>query len=330
MDVEVEEAVCRLRKDHPKWGARRIRSELVRKGIDPPAVSSVHRALVRNNLVLLQPPRPRPATQRFERASPNDLWQIDATRLLLADETEVWVMDLLDDHARFCLAARVGSGPTGDAAWAAFEWAVKRYGLPTQLLSDNGTCFTGRLIGAEVAFERRLGALGVKLLHSRPYHPQTLGKLERFHRTMKEWLAERPPAQDPGALQELLEEFRIYYNEERPHQGIADVTPAERYHVAPDKPTPLPDWLPRVLYPPRAILRRVNRNGTLGYRGFHVQVGSAWAGHQLRVTEIDGVVHCFYGEELVRALVLDESRSFQPLGARPVTQGWSRPKTKIR
>ena len=190
----IEEQVCRLRKDHPRWGARRIRAELARQGMSPPAVSSIHRALVRNNLVALQPSRPRPATKRFERASPNDLWQIDATRLLLGDEEEVWVMDILDDHARFCLAARVGNGPTGQAAWECFEWAVGRYGLPRQLLSDNATCFTGRLIGARVEFERRLATLGVKLVNSSPYHPQTLGKLERFHRTLKEWLGRTTPS----------------------------------------------------------------------------------------------------------------------------------------
>jgi transposase InsO family protein len=181
MDPVAGEALCRLRRDHPKWGARRIRAELTRRGTKPPAVSSIHRALVRNNLVAVGPSRPRPATRRFERASPNDLWQIDATRLLLADETEVWIMDMLDDHDRFCLTARVEKGPTGAAAWDAFEWAVKRYGLPSQLLSDNGACFTGRLVGGEVEFERRLWALGVKTIHSRRYHPQTCGKLERFH-----------------------------------------------------------------------------------------------------------------------------------------------------
>lgn len=136
MPERVEAAICRMRKEHPKWGARRIRAELSREGIDPPAVSSIHRALVRNSLVAPSRPRPRPATQRFERSSPNDLWQIDATRLLLADESEVWVFDILDDHARFCLAARVGPRATGDAALEAFEWAVRRYGLPAQVLSD--------------------------------------------------------------------------------------------------------------------------------------------------------------------------------------------------
>lgn len=315
MPTDVEEAACRLRKEHPTWGARRIRAELARRGIDPPAVSSLHRALVRNNLVALQPPRPRPARQRFERSSPNDLWQIDATRLLLADESEVWVMDMVDDHARFCLAARVGDGPTGAAAWACFEWAVARYGLPAQMLSDNGTCFTGRLIGGEVAFERRLKALGVGLLHSRPYHPQTMGKLERFHRTMKEWLGERPRPESPGELQDLLDDFRRHYNEERPHQGIADRTPAERYVLVPETFAPV---LPGPPVPPAmpsgAIVRKVSSAGTLCYRGWKIQVGSAWNRTRLRVTEIDGVIHLFYGEQLVRAVAPDPNVDYYPIG----------------
>jgi transposase-like protein len=109
MAPEVEAAICAMRKEHPEWGARRIRAELRRKGVSPPAVSSIHRALSRNNLVTPGRSRPRPATQRFERTSPNDLWQIDATRLLLADESEVWVMDILDDQPAF--ASQPGSMP---------------------------------------------------------------------------------------------------------------------------------------------------------------------------------------------------------------------------
>jgi len=324
MPATVEEKVCRLRKEHPKWGARRIRTELLRKGVSAPAISAIHRALVRNNLVALQPTRPRPATQRFERASPNDLWQIDFTQLLLADESPVWAMDILDDHARFCLAIRVGAGPTGAAAWDCFEWAVARYGLPAQVLSDNGTCFTGRLLnGATVEFERRLATLGVTFLHSRPYHPQTLGKLERFHRTEKEWLSEHPRPETAQQLQELLDAFRAHYNEDRPHQGIGDATPEERYNavvpaIAPD---PLPGPLPDATHPAGAIVRRVNNWGVLSYRNFGINVGTIWAGHLLRITEIDGVVHCFYGEQLVRALVLDTDRTYQPKGTYNLQKG---------
>jgi transposase InsO family protein len=325
MPAEVEERICKMRKDHPKWGARRIRAELRRKGIDPPAVSSIHRALVRNHLIPVSPTRPRPATRRFERTSPNDLWQIDATRLLLADESEVWVMDILDDHARFCLAARVGDAPTTKAAWACFEWAIRRYGIPAQVLSDNGTCFTGRLIGAEVEFERRLGQLGIKLINSRPYHPQTCGKLERFHRTMKEWLDEYPRAKTPEELQSLLEAFRAHYNEERPHQGIADATPAERFNTVVVEPVAsVPGVPPEALYPPGAILRKVTSCGNLGYRGHTIQVGAEWNHYRLRLVELDGVVHVFYGEQLIRALVLDPAIDYYPIGRGRdrIAKGW--------
>jgi len=312
MPAPIEEQVCRMRKEHPRWGARRIRAELRRKGIDPPAVSSIHRALVRNNLVALRPSRPRPATQRFERASPNDLWQIDFSCLFLADDRKVWEMDILDDHARFLLALRVVEGPTGAAAWECFEWAVARYGLPAQVLSDNGTCFTGRLIGTRVEFERRLEATGVKLLNARPYHPQTLGKLERFHRTLKEWLDEHTTAHDTEELQALLDEFRVHYNEDRPHQGIGDALPVERYEVdTPRIPDALPGPLPAAVHPEGAVIRHVAVNGVVSYRGHRINVGVPWAGHELRVTEIDGVVHLFYGEQLVRALVPDPARPFQ-------------------
>ena len=100
--------------------------------------------------------------------------------------------------------------------------------MPRQLLSDNGLCFTGRLHGRVVDFERRIRSLGIVLINSGPYHPETLGKLERFHKTLKEWLADEGPPRDLAHLQELLDRFRHHYNEDRPHQGIADLTPAER------------------------------------------------------------------------------------------------------
>lgn len=303
MPETTEAAICDMRKEHPKWGARRIRAELRRDGLDAPAISSVHQALVRNNLVVPGRPRPRLATQRFERLSPNELWQIDFTRLTLADESEVWAVDILDDHARFLLAERASWGPTGEAAVAALEWAIDRYGIPAQVLSDNGTCFTGRLVGGEVAFERRLHELGVALINARPYHPQTCGKLERFHRTLKEWLAERPRARSIDELQGLFDQFRTHYNEERPHQGIDDLTPAERYEATPVAvPPPAPLAIPSLRYPEGSILRKVSSCGNLSFKGHMIKVGSQWSLCVFRVEVVDGVVHLFYGDQLVRAL----------------------------
>jgi transposase InsO family protein len=232
----LEARIVELRRRHRRWGARRIHAELHRAGVEPPAVATIHRALRRNHLVAPQPPRRPKATKRFERELPNDLWQIDGTQVKLAGGEPAWVVDCLDDHARFLLAAIACESPTGEAAWACFVAASAAYGLPRQLLSDNHASFTGRLLGFEAAFERKLGEVGVGLINAAPAHPQTLGKLERFHRTLKEWLADEGPALDLEHLQLLLDRFRSHYNEERPHQGIGDATPSERYLPGPTPP----------------------------------------------------------------------------------------------
>jgi transposase InsO family protein len=335
MAAEVELELCRLRKDHPRWGARRIRAELLRAGKFAPAVSSIHQALVRNNLVALRPPRPKPADIRFERASPNDLWQIDATRVVLATGTPAWVMDILDDHARFCLAARVASGPTGEAAWEAMESALRHYGLPRQVLSDNGTCFSGKLIHGEVDFERRLAALGVQLITSRPYHPQTLGKLERFHRTMKEWLTDHAVPGSIEGLQVALDRFREHYNQERPHQGLEDLTPAERYQPKPGRRPATPPEPAQPLYPPGSVVRTVDRAGVIGYRRASIGLGKRWRHLLVRIVELGGVTHIYFGEELIRSLVLDPESGYQrstsdPRLARPGRTGRSRQRQQPR
>jgi transposase InsO family protein len=156
IDAELEAEICRMRRDHPRWGARRIHGELRMAGIEPPAVSTIHQALRRNHLVADQPPRRPKALQRFEREVTNDLWQIDATEVRLADQHKAYVIDVIDDHSRYLLAAIAADGPTGEAAWDCFEEAASRYGLPRQVLSDNGLCFTGRLHGMTVEFERSL------------------------------------------------------------------------------------------------------------------------------------------------------------------------------
>ncbi len=313
IDVDLEVQICRMRKDHPRWGARRIRSELRRSGIDPPAASTVHQVLRRNHLVTDQPRKRPKARKRFEREVPNDLWQIDATKVALADGTEVWVVDALDAHARYLLAARAVLRPTTEAAWACFEDAATRHGMPRQLLSDNGLCFTGRLHGRVVDFERRIRSLGIVLINSGPYHPETLGKLERFHKTLKEWLADEGPAKYLTHLQETLDWFRAHYNEERPHQGIADLTPAERYH-----PTPAPSFLDDQLavpdYPAGAIVRTVWRNGVVTYDRRNIGLGKRWAGCKVRIVPAGNLIHVYHGNTLLRSLAFEPGRRYHSQG----------------
>jgi transposase InsO family protein len=314
IDAALEVRICQLRKEHPRWGARRIAAELCRAGIDPPAISTVHQALRRNHLVADHPNRRPKATTRFEREFPNDLWQIDATQLRLAAGAEAWAMTLLDDHARFLLAARVALRPTGEAAWACFEEASVRCGMPRQLISDNGSCFTGRLLGCEVAFERKLRSLGVAVIHSRPRHPETLGKLERFHRTLKEWLADEPKAHDLPALQATLDRFRHHYNEERPHQALGDRTPAQRYRPAPELGL-VPADLPEPDYPRGAIVRTVWSNGVVTYDCRTIGLGRRWAGVKVRIVPAGELVHVYYGRALLRSLAFDPNRRHQSTGS---------------
>lgn len=309
----LEAEIVTLRQRHPRWGGRRIQAELERAGIEPPAVSTIHRALRRNHLVAPQPPRRRPARKRFERPLANDLWQIDATQLALADGRPAWVVDCLDDHARFLLAALACPSPSGEAAWACFARASSAFGLPRQLLSDNHLSFTGRLFGIEVAFQRRLAQIGVELINAAPAHPQTLGKLERFQRTLKEWLAEEGPALDLEHLQLLLDRFRQHYNGERPHQGIGNATPAERYLPGRRSPAPL-GQRGESRAEPATALRTVSPAGIVRYDGLAIIVGRRFAGARVQVIEIGQLLQIRRGEELVRALVPDRSRPYQTLG----------------
>ncbi|MGI8516242.1 MAG: helix-turn-helix domain-containing protein [Acidimicrobiia bacterium] len=141
--AEVEIRICEMRRDHPRWGARRIRAELDRAGVEAPAVSTIHQVLVRNGLVAPQPPRRPRADKRFEREISNDLWQVDATQIPLGDNTKGWAINLLDDHSRYLLACLVGPAATGELAWDAFELAASRYGLPRQVRGCQILCVSG-------------------------------------------------------------------------------------------------------------------------------------------------------------------------------------------
>jgi transposase InsO family protein len=319
---DVEDLVVELRVQRPRWGARKIRAELVRRGLAAvPAVSTVHAILRRHSLIGDQGRRRQLALRRFERPVPNDLWQIDATQVALADKSKVWVIDVLDDHARFAIAARAAKHATTTAAWGCMDEAIRRHGAPRQVISDNGLSFTGRRHHREVLFERNLKALGIQPLTSKPRHPQTCGKLERFHKTLKEWLADQPPAATLEDLQQLLDAFRWHYNVERPHQSLNQTTPAETYDAT-DKTGPLPAGDGTVR--PRTL--RVNSHGAISYRKRKIQVGAQLVGQTLHTVEDNGVVRVYSGHQLVRELLLGPKGTYHGNGKKPTGRP---PKTKI-
>lgn len=241
-DLEAE--IVRLRKANPRWGARSIHTHLVRAGAPHvPAVSTIHRVLQRNSLITSRAQRRAvPGWRRFERNAPNDLWQIDGTQVTLSDGSVAWVIDILDDHARFAIGATASRRFTATTAWRAMEAAIAEHGAPRQLISDNGVQFISCDGHKPVHFQQRLATMGIRQLSSRPAHPQTCGKLERYHRTFKDFYADHGPATTIDELQALCDRFRWHYNHQRPHQSLDQQLPAEVYQalpkVAPGDPRP--------------------------------------------------------------------------------------------
>jgi transposase InsO family protein len=308
VSVAMEHQICLMRADNPDFGPRRIRAEIGLLGGRPPATSTVQRVLIRNGLITPSP-RTRRTWIRFERASPNELWQIDAIELSLADGTDVYAINLVDDHSRLLVASRATFVLDGDAAWDCFATAISVHGVPRELLSDNGRYFSGQHWELVAAFERQLWALGVKTIPITPGHPQTLGKLERLHGTMRRWLAKHPRPTTLVALQRQLDAFRWHYNEERPHQAINDQRPAERYRASPPA-TPTGEAQSR------SVHRKVTSAGAVRYAGWRINLTTEWAGATVEVIESAGKVRIVYGDELISSFSTEEPRGFIGTGVR--------------
>jgi transposase InsO family protein len=313
---EVEEIIVRLRKELPlDNGAQTIAYHLARRNdvVAVPSVATIHRVLVRRGMVVAQPDkRPRSSWRRFEWPRPNDAWQIDATAWALADGRQVWIVDVLDDHSRVLVAARVADGPTSRAAWDAFSHAVADWGLPAHVMSDNGLCFTGRLQHRQVDFEHQLRAMGIHHIPSSPRHPQTCGKLERSHSTTKRWLATLDPAGDHDQLQAQLDTWRDHYNTVRPHRALNGATPAERWNASPPASPGDPIAGPR-----RTSLHTVSSAANVGWRRWNIAVGQPLAGQQVLVVarDLDLAIHGQHG--LIRQLTINPERRYQPSGLPP-------------
>jgi len=207
---------------------------LGREGQPVPSVSTIRRILHAAGLVTPEPrKRPRSSWIRFEAAAPNELWQSDVTHWRLADGTEVEICSWLDDHSRYLLACTVFRRVGGDDVVATFTAAGDAHGWPAATLTDNGSVYTSRFTGGRNGFEYLLAYLGIRQKNGAPGHPQTQGKIERFHQTLKRWLGRQPAATDLAGLQAQLDAFRLAYNEQRPHRAIGRATPGEAYRATP-------------------------------------------------------------------------------------------------
>jgi transposase InsO family protein len=280
-----------------------------------PSPASIHRILVRRGLVVAAPhKRPHRAWKRFEAPAPNQWWQVDATDWVTASG-RVQIISMLDDHSRVLTASQACSVATTEGAWTTFSEAAVVWGMPAGMLSDNGLVFSGRLHGIEVAFEARLRDAGIRPFTGRAYHPQTTGKIERFHQTLKRWLRRQALAADLTELQTQLDHFAQLYNHQRPHQGIGRVTPITRWQAGvPAQPAPQP--LDHPVYPTRNphTHTTVKTNGTLKAGPYVIHIGVTWHGHQAVVTTDHRHANVFIAGQLIRHIELDPHRTYYGTG----------------
>jgi transposase InsO family protein len=311
----VESQIVDLRKAHPRWGARRIRVELLRRGVSTvPARSTVHQVLVRNRLVRASPPKPPESVIRFVRSKANELWQMDAKEVALRDGTVVQVISALDDCSRFCGAVEAFPALSSQAACAVFDAAVAELGLPESVLCDNGAIFTGRVKHCVNLFERHLWAHGLYTINGRARHPQTQGKVERYHRTLNEWLTDHGPFDTIDELNTSLMLFGHHYNHERPHQGdgMNDSTPAEAFTAA-VKAGPDPTLATQRCR--RENVRRTTPTGNIGYGEWTIGLGRVWGRTQVRVVDYGATIEIYSVDgDLIRTVKPDHTRTYLGTG----------------
>jgi transposase InsO family protein len=320
---ELQAAILALRSELDAaghdCGPATIRHHLQERFPAVPSPAAIWRILSRHGLVAAQPQkRPRSSFIRFQAELPNELWQGDTTHWHLADGTDVEILNLLDDHSRLLVAS--DAFPTVKAldVVESFHAAAERHGFPAALLTDNGAVFSGGSRRGKVLLESELERLGILAKHSTPYHPQTCGKVERFHQTLKRFLSRQTAPHSLAELQLQLDTFRAYYNQRRPHRALGGRTPLvafqARLHARPLGATPEAHF--------RVRHDRVDDHGkvTLRYlsRLHHIGVGAEHRGKTIHLLVANRHVRIITEDgALLRELTLDPSRDYQSLERPP-------------
>jgi transposase InsO family protein len=308
MSVEAEVVLAELRRAHPSWGPRRLVFELAKRGVDRvPSESGVYRALVRLNLIDPDARRPRDRKwKRWERGTPMELWQMDVVGgFVLADGTKAKALTGLDDHSRFCVSAFLMPRESSRQVCEGLAVAMRRWGVPGEILTDNGKVFTGRFNQppAEVLFDRICRENAITHRLTQPRSPTTTGKIERFHRTLRTEFRTDRVFTDLAAAQTELDEWVADYNTVRPHQAIAMVPPAERFgqqRSATVTPIVPPAERPNTRGQGTWVARRASAVGVVTVDWQQVSVGIAAAGRNIDVWVTDDVLQFFDGDHLLR------------------------------
>lgn len=311
LPASVAEAVLRARKelDEQGWGNGpiSIRWRLEDAGFTPlPSQSTIYRILREHGRIITEPRKAPRTRRRFEYADPNGCWQIDGMEYYLAGGEKVCIIQIIDDHSRLDVGTYAAHSENSTDTWKALQQAFAGYGLPVKVLSDNGLAFSGKHRGRMVELERHLAAAGVETIASSVYHPQTCGKDERAHQTLRKWLATQPPPETLQELQHLLQDFRHQYNNHR-HQGIGGQTPQQRFDATVKATSTGPTTRSGTTH------RRVSATGVIAFSGCSIVLGRAWADHTATVYWQGDRITVMINDAIARQLTLDRSVRYQRL-----------------
>jgi transposase InsO family protein len=303
----VEAKVVALRHKHPCWGGRKLRRRLLELGeTDMPSASTITAILHRHALIDPEESAWRTALARFEREAPNELWQMDYKGHFPMAAGRCHPLTVLDDHSRFALAIAACADERSATVQTILTGVFRRYGLPDRMLMDNGAPWGDGAGQSWTVFGAWLLRLGIGVSHGRPYHPQTQGKDERFHRTLKAEVIGRRAWRDLTDCARGFEAWRHVYNAERPHDALGLATPASRYSPS---YRAFPESLAPIDYGPGAIVRKVQAKGEIWFTNHRWPVGKAFVGQPvaLRPTVQDGKYDVIFCHHKIAELDLREA-----------------------
>lgn len=304
--AELEARVLGVRAEEPTWGGRKIRRRLQDLGErEVPAASTITAILGRHGLIDPAESAKRKAFVRFERERPNELWQMDFKgHFALEDGGRCHPLTILDDHSRYCLELGACANEQAKTVQHRLEQVFRRYGLPEAMLMDNGPPWGTEGRPGYTGLEIWLMRLEVRVLHGRPRHPQTQGKEERFHRTLKDDVIKRVPIQDIPRAQVAFDRYRPRYNHMRPHQALAMEVPASRYRPSERE---MPRRLPEIAYEAGDAVRKVQDGGRISYGGREWRLSKALYRMPVAIRETgkDGELGVYFCQQKVAVLDLN-------------------------
>jgi transposase InsO family protein len=303
--AEVEAAVLAVRAAHPAWGGRKIAKLLERQGLAAPAASTVTQILRRGGAPLGGFGGGQSPFIRFEHPAPNDLWQMDFKGHVPLRRGRLHPLTVLDDHSRFCLVLGACADEKTSTVRPLLIQAFERYGLPWRMTMDNGPPWGSGPADPYTPLGVWLMEQDIRIGHSRPYHPQTQGKDERFHRTLKAEALGGPPFEDLIHAASRLEHWRGVYNTERPHDALGLATPIDRYVPS---PRPYQNTPEPFAYGPDDQLRRVPPHGRISFKNRLHRVPKAFSGKlvAVRPTTEDGVYDIVFRTKLINSIDLNQ------------------------